>query len=167
MSQAVSQTRFRVFIENEAGSTIKNHHDEKALKLLFIEEVSRPYPYPYGFVLNTTSGDGDNVDCFVLTDRALATGETLEVVPVGFLEQYVSEPGSESHEVDHQVDHNVLAVPVGEEPTLDPSVEPKLQEFIAHVFDHVEDKTLSTGELLGPQAAIDFVNASLDQSEST
>ena len=99
---------FTVFIENEAGSTTKHHHDEKALTLLHTEEVSRPYPYPYGFVLNTTSGDGDNVDCFVLTDKPLKTGETLEVVPVGFLEQFTVEDGGPD-----QVDHNVLAVPVG------------------------------------------------------
>ena len=50
----------RVFIENEAGSATKHHHDEKNLVPLFTEEVSRPFPYPYGFVIGTTSGDGDN-----------------------------------------------------------------------------------------------------------
>ncbi len=148
---------FTVFVENERGSTTKHHHDEKALILSHTEEVSRPYPYPYGFVLNTTSGDGDNVDCFVLTDERLRTGEQLEVVPVGFLEQITVEDEGED-----QVDHNVLAVPVGEAAVLDPSIESELREFVEHVFDHVEGKVLTTGTLLDAQAAIDFINASLD-----
>ena len=58
----------KVFIENEAGSNKKNIFDEKSLEFEKQVDVSRSYPYPYGFVLNTTVEDGDNVDCFVLTD---------------------------------------------------------------------------------------------------
>jgi hypothetical protein len=40
---------FRVFIENEAGSNRKNHHDEKAMTFQRSEMVSRAYPYPLWF----------------------------------------------------------------------------------------------------------------------
>lgn len=52
----------KVFIENEAGSDQKNIYDEKALEYKRSHTISRKYPYPYGFILKTTSGDGDNVD---------------------------------------------------------------------------------------------------------
>jgi len=54
----------KVFIENEAGSNKKNIFDEKSLDFEKQVEVSQSYPYPYGFVLNTTAEDGDSVDCF-------------------------------------------------------------------------------------------------------
>lgn len=89
----------RVFIQNEAGSTRKNRHDEKTLAFLRSEEVSRPYPYPYGFVVDTTAADGLNVDCFVLTKQTLHTGDLVTCEVLGLMEQFE----------DGQDDHNVLA----------------------------------------------------------
>ncbi len=66
-------------------------------------EVSAAYPYPYGFVLGTTGGDGDAVDCFVLTETPLRSGSIVECEPVGLLEQIE----------DGGVDHKVLAVLAG------------------------------------------------------
>jgi len=60
----------KVFIQNEAGSSVKRCHNEKTLEFLRTAPVSRPYPFPYGFVLHTTAPDGWNVDCLILTKRA-------------------------------------------------------------------------------------------------
>ena len=49
----------KVFIQNEAGSTQKHYHNEKTLQWRRTEKVSRPHPYPYGFILGTTSADGE------------------------------------------------------------------------------------------------------------
>ncbi len=94
----------RVFIENEAGSYIKHHHDEETLAFLRTEQVGRPYPFPYGFVPGTRAPDGDCVDCFVVTDRVLHTGDLVDCEPFALMEQ--TEAGL--------VDHNILAVPAGE-----------------------------------------------------
>ncbi len=99
----------KVFIQNEAGSFVKNYHDEKTLEYKRAARVSRAYPFPYGFILNTTADDGLNVDCFVLTRTALRTGQIVECDPVGLMEQM--EDGKE--------DHNVLAVIRGEDKPLD------------------------------------------------
>ena len=96
---------FKVFVQNEAGSTTKHRHFDKTQELVGTEEVSHPYPYAYGFIVGTTSGDGDNLDCYVLTDRQLTTGDVIDCEPIALLEQH--EDGDE--------DHNVLATPVGEE----------------------------------------------------
>lgn len=42
-----------VFIENEAGKATKNVYD--ALAWFRALAVSRPYPFPYGFVVGTTA----------------------------------------------------------------------------------------------------------------
>src|ERR1700689_5505346 len=70
--------RMKVFIQNEAGSFVKHSHEKKLLTLKGEARVSRAYPFPYGFILNTTAEDGDNVDCFVLTREALRTGQVVE-----------------------------------------------------------------------------------------
>ena len=70
--------KMKVFIENEAGSKFKNLFDEKKLEFKKTIQVSRAYPYPYGFILNTTGEDGDNVDVFVLTKKLLKKGEVVE-----------------------------------------------------------------------------------------
>ena len=142
----------RVFVQNEAGSILKHLHDEKTLVHLRTVEVSRPYPFPYGFILGTTSGDGDNLDCFVLTSQPLKTGTIVECEPVGLLEQ--TEDGEE--------DDNVLAVPAGDEGVDVEAAVAQLRTFIAHVFDHVPGKEIATGRLLDRAAAEAHIRACAD-----
>ncbi len=96
----------KVFIENEAGSFIKHIYDEKMLELKATTRVSRAYPLPYGFVLNTSAEDGDNVDCFVLTTMPLRTGAIVDCSVIGLMEQVE----------DGEVDHKILAAVRGETP---------------------------------------------------
>jgi inorganic pyrophosphatase len=126
----------RVFIQNEAGSFIKHSHDEKTLQLKSEAQVSRAYPFPYGFILETTAADGDNVDCFILTKIELRTGQIIECEPIALMEQFE----------DGQIDHNVLAVLPGEDPKLTSEVKQTLCEFVSHVFDHIPGKKIQTGE---------------------
>src|SRR5262245_57306473 len=117
----------RVFIENEAGSRRKNIYDERTLAHLRSVEVSADYPFPYGFVLGTIGGDGDAVDCFVLTDTPLRSGTIVECEPVGLLEQIE----------DGEIDHKVLAVPPGTDARLDAATLAALRTFTGGVFAHV------------------------------
>lgn len=96
----------KVFIQNEAGSDRKHYHDEKSLEWRRSVRVSRAYPYPYGFVVGTTSADGGNVDCFVITSRPLRMGTIVECEAIGLMEQVE----------DGDVDHNVLAALQDEAP---------------------------------------------------
>ena len=125
----------KVFIQNEAGSFAKNIYDEETLTFTGTARVSRAYPLPYGFILNTTGDDGLNVDCFVLTKTSLHTGKIVECDAVGLMEQI--EDGKE--------DHKVLAVIRGEEERLDNKTKQELIEFVSHVFDHVAGKTVLAG----------------------
>jgi inorganic pyrophosphatase len=137
----------KVFIENEAGSYVKHLHNEKTLELKGTTQVSRPYPLPYGFVLDTSAEDGDNVDCFVLTNRRLHTGDVVECEPVGLMEQIE----------DDEIDHKVLAVLAGEERIVDRETRQTLIGFANHVFDHVPGKKMQVGKFRDREAAIDFL----------
>lgn len=142
----------RVLIENTAGSRIKHTYDEQTLALVRKGEVSAAYPFPYGFAIGTRSGDGDAVDCFVLTGRALQSGSVIECEPIGLLEQIE----------DGEVDHKVLAALAGEHPTLDARTLAQLTDFIANVFAHVPGKVMKIGRLLDRQAAEAFLGQSRD-----
>jgi inorganic pyrophosphatase len=137
----------KVFIENPAASHVKYIHDEKTLELKGTETVSRPYPFPYGFVLNTTAEDGDNVDCFVLTESALRSGDIVECAAIGLMEQVE----------DGEIDHKILAVMSGEDATLETHTQQVLADFCRHVFDHVAGKRMQIGQFRDAKAALDYV----------
>ena len=141
----------RVFIENEAGSNDKNLFDERTFAHLGTVEISRAYPYPYGFVIGTRSGDGDAVDCFVLTDAPLGSGTTVECELVGLLEQIE----------DGEIDHKVLAVPLGATATLDNTLRATLTAFVSGVFAHIPGKRMEVGQLLGHAEAEAYVRKCL------
>jgi inorganic pyrophosphatase len=143
----------RVFVQNEAGSTQKNYHDEKTLEFRYSRIVSHAYPFPYGFVIGTDAGDGCNVDCFVITDRAVRSGEIVECEPAGLMEQF--EDGIE--------DHNVLARPLGESCQIDSTVEAALSEHVLECFSHVEGKQMRVGRFLGAGKAAAHVRSHLER----
>lgn len=142
----------KAFIQNEAGSRTKNSHNEKTLGWLGASQVSRPYPFPYGFILHTTAEDGDNVDCFVLTGTRLTTGQMMECEVVGLMEQIE----------DGQTDHNILLVPPGENRSLDEHARQLLTEFVSHVFDHLPGKQIAAGKFLGREAALAYISRRKD-----
>lgn len=144
----------KVFIENEAGSWVKHEHNEKTLELLDTSQVSRPYPVPYGFVLNTTAEDGDNVDCFVLTKRPIGTGDIVDCEPIGLMEQIE----------DGEVDHKVLAILPGEQQALDSEIRQTLIDFANHVFDDIAGKTMNIGRFLDKDAALQYVLQHRDEA---
>ena len=147
----------QVFIDNPAGEAIKNLYNEKTLKYLRSVEVAAPYPFPYGFFLGTTSGDGDNLDCFVLTNRAIDRGETVTVEPIGVME--VVENG--------ETDHKVIAQLAGEKAHVDDGAKDCLTAFIYDVFSDRPDKHMVVGNFLSQQEAIQLVIASKDSEAGT
>jgi inorganic pyrophosphatase len=136
----------RVLIENEAGSRRKNTYDEHTLAWLKAEDVSAPYPFPYGFIIGTRAGDSDAADCFVLTTRKLAAGTIVECEAAGLLEQVE----------DSETDHKVLAVLRGETFALT-EAETALRDFASRVFAHIPGKQMSIGRLLDSHAAAAYI----------
>ena len=138
-----------VFIENEAGTDLKHHYDEATLSVRRVERVGATYPFPYGFIPETLAPDGDAVDCFVLTDRHLGTGTTVEALPIAFIEQ--TEAGS--------IDHNVLAILPGE-PALDlDGAVAQIVAFIAAFRAGDPDRVSHIGRTLASDDAFAYITA--------
>jgi inorganic pyrophosphatase len=133
----------QVFIQNEAGSDQKNYHDERRLIWQRAVTVSKPYPFPYGFIVATTADDGGNIDAFVITDQPLKTGQLLECEVLGLMEQFE----------DGHIDHNVLVRPAGSSGTVDDLIRSRLSTFVMTVFSHVPGKDISVGQFLDAVAA--------------
>ena len=138
----------KVFIENESGTNQKNIFNEKTLEYKMTVTVSKEYPFPYGFILNTTSGDGDNLDCFVLTNEPLKSQEIIDVEVIGMFEEIE----------DREEDHKILAVPVGEQWLIDSSTEQLFRDFTAGVFAHLPDKVKVVGRFLGKKEALEYIS---------
>ena len=135
---------FDVFIENEAGSMTKNTYNEETLAHLGARTVAAPYPFPYGFVRHTKSGDGDALDCFVVTQRPLSSGETVRCVAIHLLEQI--EDGAR--------DHKILAIPTSDDGAhIDGDQVDAIRRFIMRVFSDVPGKRMELGGLLNAEAA--------------
>ena len=87
----------------------------------------------------TSANDGCNVDCFVLTDRPLRTGQVVDCQVAGLMEQF-----EDGHE-----DHNVLAVIPGSPVDISAQIQDRLSGFVMGVFKHIPGKRLPSGSLLG------------------
>lgn len=144
----------KAFVQNEAGSRTKHSHNEKTLELIGTSQISRAYPFPYGFILETTADDGLNIDCFFLTEKKLKTGQIVECEPIGLMEQFE----------DGKADHNVLAVILGGQRRVENVVEQTLTEFVSHVFDHIPGKKISVGNFLGSDAAHKYISSHQDKA---
>ena len=136
-----------VLIQAEAGSKDKMRYDEKTLEPIKSGRVSLPYPYPYGFVLDTTAPDGDNVDCYVVGGDDLRSGSIVVCEVVGLLEQMESgEP-----------DHKVLAVAADQKPVLPDGVLDALEHFIYGVFSEYPDTAVIVGRILSRDTALKYI----------
>jgi inorganic pyrophosphatase len=141
----------KVLIENEAGSQTKHLYDEQTFVLRSTRTVHRKYPFPYGFIIGTKSGDGMCLDCFVLTSNVIRSGEVLDVEAIGMFEQFE----------DDQEDHNILAVRIGDLVELSHDVQDRLTDFVLNVFADVPGKSVQVGRFLGKEDALSLIASSL------
>src|SRR6516164_8536086 len=111
--------------------------------------ISQPYPYPsyphpYGFILGTSAADGDNVDCYLITNASLKASTIVECEPIGLLEQ----------DEDGEVDHKVLAAMPGQDVEVGDELLQELRDFIHAVFTQFPDVCVHVGRMLPREAAL-------------
>ncbi len=138
----------KVFIENDRGSRIKRNYDLD-LNLVREDRVLLPYPYPYGFVLDTRTEDGEGVDCYMLTREPLPRGSVAEADPAGLL--VLRKDGRE--------DKKVIAVPPGLSLGDFPEAMERIREFILGISARRPKARFSIGDILPPEAARDYLAA--------
>lgn len=142
----------KVLIQIESQSCERHLYNEKNLERRGTTRMSRPFPYPYGFVIGTSAADGDCVDCYVLSTDALKAGSIVECNPVGLLEQ--TEDGD--------VDHKVLAALPGQEIRLDDGLLTELREFIYALVAPFPEVHISVGNILPKEAAFRHIEEHRD-----
>lgn len=136
-----------VLIQAEAGASEKIRFDERTLMPISSIRVSRPYPYPYGFILETTAADGDSADCYVFGEGKLQSGSIVTCDVVGLLEQIES----------GKPDHKVLAVVTGEKTVLPERALEVLQDFFYGIFFEYPDVTVNVGPIHPRHAALQYI----------
>ena len=140
----------QVLIQVAAGSSDKSFYNEKTLEYLETRHGSRPYPYPYGFIIGTSGADGDCVDCYLITTDRLTSGTIVECEAVGLLLQ---DEGGE-------IDHKVLAALPGQQVILGPELLQELQDFIYAIFAKYPDVHIRVGPIYPKGAALQFLQQS-------
>ncbi len=92
-----------VFIEIPEGSSVK-YELNKDSGLIFVDRflyTEMEFPFNYGFIPATLSGDGDPVDVMVLTTKSVVPGVVIPSKPIGLIEM----------EDESGIDNKVIAVP--------------------------------------------------------
>ena len=140
----------QVLIQVAAGSCDKNFYDERTLEYLETRHGSRPYPYPYGFIIGTSAADGDCVDCYLITSDTVTSGTIVECEAVGLLLQ----------DEDGEIDHKVLAAMPSQDVVLGPELLQELQEFIYAILAKYPDMGVRVGPILSREAALDYLQRS-------
>jgi len=85
-SNKYSDWSFGAVIEISAGSSAKFEMDRSGnFRLDRYLGASLTYPFAYGFIPQTLSGDGDALDVLVLTDKKLKSKQKVIVKPIGVL----------------------------------------------------------------------------------
>ena len=139
----------KVCIEVAADSCDRHRYNEKTLEYKGTRRTSRPYPYPYGFILGTRAADGDNVDCYLITNESLKAGTIVECEPIGLLEQ----------DEDGEVDHKILAALPGQDTEVGQGLLEELRDFIYAVFAQFPDVSVCVGRMLPREAALHHIQA--------
>lgn len=137
----------QVLIQVVAGSHEKRQYNEKTLEYKATRRVSRPYPYAYGFVLETRAEDEEAVDCYVLTKDGVKSGTVVECEPIGLLEQ----------DEDGEIDHKVLAAMPGQPVEAGQELLKELGDFIQAVFAEYPEVQVHLGRILPPEAARNYI----------
>ena len=129
---------FNVIIEIPMNDNPVKYELDKESGAIFVDrfmQVSMFYPCNYGFIPNTSSGDGDPVDVLVLSTYPIIPGAVVKCRPVGVLMM----------EDESGLDEKIIAVPVSKvDISFDnirniTDVADIVKNRIKHFFEHYKD----------------------------
>jgi inorganic pyrophosphatase len=77
-----------VYVEIEKNTRVKYEYDFELKTLICDRILSTPFVFPfnYGFIPNTLSGDGDPIDAIIFTEEPLISGSYIRCRIIGALE---------------------------------------------------------------------------------
>jgi len=133
----------KVFIEQNCEPYKKNVCDKATVAYSKTVDFHLTYPYPYGYIVGTLGEDGDELDCYIITDQKFEHSVVIECEPIGMVEYFE----------DGQADHKMFVVPLGEVAHVTDEVKSRLLDFDARYFEAQVDKNTRVGDFLGKKAA--------------
>ena len=143
----MNQILIRAIVEAEKDSSQRAVFDDN-FNVLEYREVSASYPFAYGFILNTSSEDGDGIDCYILTDKHLQAGMIVDCVPTGLLEVYEND----------EADCKIICVLESDEFQFDQKHIEQIKNFILQIFKKYTDIDIKFGEYRDDFYAINYIN---------
>lgn len=143
----MKRVSLKAIIEVDKGSSKRAVFDDH-LELIRYRMVNTPYPFPYGFILNTSSEDGDGIDCYILTDKHLQAGTIIDCVPIGLLEQFENE----------EVDSKIICLTEGDDFNFEQDHVQQIRSFILQIFKKHPNVEIKFGEYKDAEYAIQYIN---------
>lgn len=137
----------KAVVEVERGSSKRALIDSR-LKIIKYREVSAPYPFAYGFILDTSSEDGDGIDCYILTNQQLEAGEIIDCVPIGLLEQFENE----------EVDCKIITILEEDDFRFEQEYIGQIEHFILQIFKKHPEIVISFGEYKDGIYTVEYIN---------
>lgn len=151
-----------VYIEISKNSTIKYEFDPELNTLICDRVLYTPFAFPfnYGFIPNTLSGDGDPIDAIVYMDQPLVPGCHIKCRIIGCLETE-DEKGEDAKLILVPVDKVCPETREIKDVTDLPSMFiEKVIYFYQHYKD-IEKKQVTIGKLLNKDDSILIYNKSI------
>ncbi|RST29604.1 inorganic diphosphatase [Sphingomonas ginkgonis] len=157
-----------VIIEVPIGGEPIKYEFDKASGAIFVDRILHTpmrYPANYGFIPQTLGGDGDPLDCLVMTRHPLIPGSVIRARPIAvlFLED---EAGG---------DEKLLAVPdtkttqyytdVEEGTDLPAIVAAQIEHFFTHYKDLEPEKWVRVGHWGGSEDAFRVIREGLERAQ--
>jgi inorganic pyrophosphatase len=152
-----------VYIEISKNTNVKYEFDHDRNSLVCDRVLNTPFSFPfnYGFIPNTLSGDGDPLDAIVYMEQSLVPGSYINCRIIGCLETK-DEKGE---------DAKLILVPSKKVSSMESDIESiddlpksfieKIKYFYQHYKD-LENKTVTIGSLLTKEEAYKvYVNSIL------
>lgn len=118
------------------------------LNVLAYRQVSAAYPFAYGSILNTSSEDGDGIDCYILTDKHLEAGTVIDCIPIGLLEVFENE----------EVDCKVVCIIEEDDLRFEQKHIEQIKSFILQIFRKYPDINIGFGEYRDEVYASDYIS---------
>lgn len=140
----------KIFVEQTTRPNEKNVFDKKTGKFLNTVHDPLTYPYPYGYILDTKAPDGENLDCYIISDREFNVGDVVECNPIAMAEWFE----------DGEADHKILAVPLGEEQEMNDEIRDRIENFANDFMAIRSDKKYNSGEYYGKNEAESLISNS-------
>ena len=146
-----------VFIEIAKNTNIKYEYDHELNAIICDRILYTPFAFPfnYGFIPNTLSGDGDPLDALVYMEQPLVPGSYIKCRIIGCLET-IDDKGE---------DAKLILVPSKKVSPYEADIEsigdlPKMfLEKVTYFYEHYKDlekKHVQIGRLLGKVDAIEI-----------